>query len=241
MVSSTRGTLLGTVWLVLKPMLDGFMYFVIFGLLLRAGGGIRDFLGYLVVGVFLFQFTTQCVTNGARSLMAGQQLISSFTFPRAALPVACVVREVLTLAPLLGSMVVLLLAIPPLEVITWRWLLFPVVLALQITFTLGLTLVVARVTAKVPDFTHVLGFLLRFWLYGSAVFFSYERFVGHPRILEAMRANPMFIVLDMSRDVLLYGVTPDLRSWLVLLAWAAGGLVVGTVFFWRGEESYGRP
>jgi teichoic acid transport system permease protein len=55
-----------------------------------------------------------------------------------------------------------------------------------------------------------------------------------------MKINPMFQVLDISRDLLLYGQTPEARSWLVLAAWAVGMLLVGFIVFWRGEESYGR-
>jgi teichoic acid transport system permease protein len=238
-ISGTRGTALGTAWLVLTPILDGVVYFLIFGMLLKSSRGIENFLGYLIVGVFLFQFTTQCLMGGARSLISGQALIKSFTFPRAALPIAVVMRQILTLVPLLGAMFVLILAIPPRETITWRWLLFPVILGVQSVFNLGLALLAARATAKIPDLTHIIGFLMRFWLYGSAVFFSYERFIEHPTILQAMQLNPMFMVLDMSRDVLLYGVTPNLHSWIVLCSWTATVVVGGIIFIWRGEESYG--
>lgn len=82
--------------------------------------------------------------------------------------------------------------------------------------------------------------MTRFWLYGSGVFFSFDAFVSHPTVLAVVELNPLFLVLDMTRDVLLYGQTPDLRSWAVLGAWAAGALLVGFLFFWRGEETYGR-
>ncbi|MGC0145080.1 hypothetical protein ACPL7H_18995, partial [Pseudactinotalea sp. Z1732] len=60
--SAGRGMILGNAWLVLQPMLNGAIYFLIFGLLLQTSRGIDRFVGYLIIGVFLFQFT-------ARSLM----------------------------------------------------------------------------------------------------------------------------------------------------------------------------
>jgi teichoic acid transport system permease protein len=238
-VSGTRGTLLGSAWLVLRPVLDGIVFFVIFGVVLHSSRGIDNFLGYLMIGVFLFGFTTQCLTAGARSIISGAALVKAFTFPRAALPVATVVRETFSFLPALGAMVVLVLVIPPFEVITWRWALVPLVLALQLVLNLGLALIAARATARVPDLTHVIGFATRFWLYGSAVFFSYERFIDHPVVLQVVQLNPMFVVLDMVRDCLLYGVTPGVVSWLVLVAWSFLLLGIGVVWFWRGEERYG--
>lgn len=237
--SGTRETLLGTVWLVLKPLLDGLTYFLIFGLLLKSSRGIENFLGYLIVGVFLFSFTSRCVTGGARSVTSGRNLIRAFTFPRAALPIAVVLREVLNLVPILAAMLVILLVLPPTEVVTWRVVWVPAVIALQVIFCTGLALLLARVAAKVPDINNLISFALRLWLYGSAVFFAYDTFIDHPTVLTLMEANPMFMVLDMVRDCLLYGVTPAGSMWLALSGWACGSFVLGFFVFWQGEESYG--
>ena len=51
----------------------------------------------------------------------------SFAFPRAALPLAVVVREALNMVPVLGAMLVLVLVLPPLERLTWLVLLLPVI------------------------------------------------------------------------------------------------------------------
>lgn len=238
--SGTRQLVLGNAWLVLKPLLDAAAYLVIFGLLLKTNRGIENFLGYLVIGVFMFGFTARCLNSGASSIAGGRNLIRSFTFPRVSLPIATVLRETLNIVPGYVTMMALVVVMPPHAEVTWRWLLFPAVFALQILFNLGVAMIAARLVAKVKDLTNVISFLTRFWLYGSAVFFSYDTFVDHPVILELMKINPMFQVLDISRDLLLYGQTPEVRSWLILGAWATGVLLIGFVFFWRGEESYGR-
>lgn len=239
LVSGTRGTFLGSGWLALKPALDGAVYFLVFGVLLQLSRGIDNFVAFLVIGVFLFHYTTRCLVRGAQSMVAGRNLVRSFTFPRAALPVAVVVREAMNLVPVLAVMFLLVLLVPPLEPVTWRWLLFPVVLVLQTTFNLGLALLAARATAAVPDVANVLGFAARIWLYGSGVFFAVERFVSDPGLLRVLQANPLYQVLHISRDLLLYATTPDPASWAVLVAWAVGTLLVGLVVFWRGEETYG--
>lgn len=237
---STRQLVLGNAWLVLKPLLDASAYALIFGLVLRSDRGIDNFLGYLVVGVFMFQFTARCVTSGANAVVGGSSLIKNFLFPRAALPIGAILRETMSMVPVLVTMVVLIVAMPPHAVVTWRWLLFPLVFALQLVFNLGLAFIAARLVSHVRDLTHLISVLLRFWLYGSAVFYTFDRFVEYPAVVTVLELNPMFLVLDVSRALLLYGVTPPLDQWLLLSAWAAVALLVGFVFFWRGEESYGR-
>lgn len=238
-ISGSQGTILGLAWLVLRPVLDGLAFYLVFGLLLGTNRGIENFLGYLLIGVFLFRFTARCLSAGSLALVQGRNVLKAFAFPRAALPIAVVVREALRFVPALVVMLVLILAFPPLEPITWRWLLFPVILVLQGLFNLGMALWVARLTARLPDLNQLIGVLTRFWLYGSAVFFSYDRFIDHPRLLAVLELNPMFVVLDMSRDVLLYATTPATTSWVLLVAWTAAVGVGGLVFFWRAEERYG--
>ena len=86
----------------------------------------------------------------------------------------------------------------------------------------------------------VIGFSSRLWMYGSGVMYSIDRWVTHPQLLAAMELNPAFCVLEISRDLLLYGTVPDIKLWLTLTAWAVVTPVLGFLYFWQGEEDYAR-
>lgn len=239
--SGTRQSLLGKAWLILDPLINGAVYFLVFGLLMKNARGIENFIGYLLIGVFLFQFTTASINGGARSVQTGKNLIRAFTFPRAALPISVVLRNLLNLGPTLVTLAALIYFIGPVEEYTWRLALVPAALALQIMFTLGLSLLVARWAAALPDIANLIRMAMRIWLYASAVFFSFDRLlVGQPELQGVLEANPMFIVLDIVRDCVLYATTPDPMRWVWLGGWAVGTLVIGFITFWRAEESYGR-
>ncbi|MHA7178314.1 ABC transporter permease [Arthrobacter sp. Sr24] len=238
--SGTRRDKLGSAWLILNPVFNGLTYFVIFGLLLGTGNGIPNFIGYLTIGIFMFQMTSGAITGGARSIQQNRALVQGFTFPRAALPLGVNIREAMVNVPLIIAMLLLVLVIPPTEPITWRWLLIFPVLALQFIFNLGVGLILARVISRVNDVTHLLPFALRAMMYVSAIFFSYERFIDKPILLNVMQANPMFIIIDITRDSILYGITPSLQSWAILTAWSLAALIIGIIYFWKGEESYVR-
>lgn len=238
--SGTRRDKLGSAWLLLNPIFNGLTYFVIFGLLLGTGDGIPNFIGYLTIGIFMFQMTNGAITGGARSIQHNRALVQGFTFPRAALPLGVNIREAMMNVPLIIAMLLLVLVVPPIEPITWRWLLIFPVLALQFIFNLGVGLVLARVVSRVNDVTHLLPFALRAMMYLSAIFFSYDRFIDKPILMNIMQANPMFIIIDITRDSILYGVTPSLQSWAMLTAWSLAALIIGIIYFWKGEESYVR-
>lgn len=230
---------LGRVWMVLNPILNGATYFFVFGLLLGTGKGIPNFIAYLIIGVFLFRYTTSAITAGSRAIAGNLAIVRAFRFPRATLVLATNMREFMVFIPTLITMFVLILVIPPLEEITALWLLIVPLLALQTLFNVGLSMLLARIVARWPDFSNLIGFGTRIWLYLSAVFFSIERFENHPLMVTFMHLNPMYCVLDIARESLLYGEVAAPERWLVLIAWTVVLLVVGTLVFWQAEETYG--
>ena len=94
--------------------------------------------------------------------------------------------------------------------------------------------------ARSPTCASCSGFFSRFWMYGSGVMYSIERWVEHPTALAVMQVNPAYCVLEISRDLLLYARMPDLTLWLTLAAWAVVTPLLGFLYFWQGEEAYGR-
>lgn len=241
MSSSTRKNLLGQGWMFLNPLLSVLAFWFIFGFILNSSRGIDNFIGYLVIGVFFFRFSGQSMTGGTGSIRSGASMIKGFQFPRAALPISTVVRNFLDFLPSVVVMVILIAVIPPAEVITWRVLLVVPVIFLQTIFNIGLACFLARLGHKVPDLANFMAIISRFWLYGSGVFFSIEdRLADHPVILAAMQFNPMHAYLTLTRNSLLYGVDSPIWLWFMAVVWGFGLLIVGFLFFWRGEESYGR-
>lgn len=231
---------LGSAWLVLTPLLNGLSFYLIFGLLLGTSRGIENFIGYLIIGVFTFQMSTRAIVEGAKSLTSNTSMIRAFQFPRAALPIAVNVRELLANIPVTIVMLLMIIFLAPVEEITWRWLLIVPAIALQFLFNLGIGMLLARVLLKIPDVGMLLSFFMRFWMFTSAVFFSADRFDQFPIVRSIMDWNPLFLLITIIRDSVIYASTPSWRSWSVVALWALGAIAVGLVVFWRGEETYGR-
>ncbi len=89
------------------------------------------------------------------------------------------------------------------------------------------------------NLTVVVGMITRLLVYGSGVMFSLDRFITHPQWLAVLTLNPVHLILDSSRQLLLDGVVPPAHQWAVLAAWAVASSTVGFLYFWAGEEGYG--
>lgn len=234
-----EGNFLGQAWQVLTPLLNILVYYLIFGLLLHTNRGVHNFIAFLSVGVFLFRFCTSALTGGAKAITANTGLVRALQFPRAVLPLSITVVAFLRL---LSSLLVLIpIVLLSGEPVTWNWLELAPAIVLQAMFCLGLAFVVARLGAQVPDMTEILPFVSRIWMYTSGVMYSIQvfshRFTGWAA--SVMKLNPGFVYLTIARHALLVGSPATLYNWFVAVAWAGITLVMGYLYFWRGEEAYG--
>jgi teichoic acid transport system permease protein len=238
--TANRRDRLGSAWLLLDPLLTGLGYLAIFGLLLGSSNGIENFIGYLIIGVFLFQLTTRSIVSTSRVISSNQNVIQAFNFPRATLALAINVRELIANIPVIIMMLLMVIAIPPTEKISGLWLLIVPIVLLQVIFNLGVGLLIAPIVAKVNDLVHFISVGMRFWMFASCVMFSIARYEKWPAIMAVVEANPMYIIISMARDCLIYAQAPGWEDWAGLTAWSFGALCIGMFCFWMGEETYGR-
>lgn len=234
---TTRGMLLGKVWLILSPFLNAAIFWVIFGLLLKVSRGIPNFVGYLVIGVSFFGYMQAALGPGSQVLFSSRNLIRSFAFPRAAVMESWTLRTLLDFIPVVVATIVFVYVLTPAQP-SWRIVLIIPIVALATIFVNGLAMVTASLTSGLPDLKFIWPLLGRFWFYVSGVFFSLDRFESLFWVSFVMQANPGYRFLTMSRDVLIYQTTPDLFSWVYFTAWAVGIWVFGAVLFWLREETY---
>lgn len=231
-------TVLGKFWLVLNPVLFGFTFYLIFGILLQTGKGVENFTGFIVIGFMMFFYTSRSFVAGAKSIANGQNLVRGFSFPRAALPLAINLRQALSQVYVLVAMLLLITLVPPAESVGLHWLLIIPIFLLQTVFNWGLGMLFAPLVHKIPDVGNMLAVFTRLWMYSTGLFYEPSRFTSDSTILALFHINPLYQVLQMTRGVLLYDTMPSLQQWALLVMWAGGIWLVGLVVFWHHEESY---
>ena len=234
------GNRLGSLWLIGKPLLDAAFYYLFFGVILGVDRGVENFPAFIIIGILMFQFTSASIGGSVNLLRNNRAMMRSFRFPRASLAVSATLRDVISLLPVVTAMLVAIMVIPPHAPPALIWPLILPVIAMQMLLNLGFRLVVSRIGAILPDVSFAMSFLNRLLLYGSGIIFPIDRFIDDPTMRVILTNNPIFIVIDMYRTVLIDQAFPDAHQWIVGSAWAVGLLLFGFIFFWRGEDRYGR-
>lgn len=240
-VSQLRGrnanTVLGGFWHLLNPLVLAATYFLVFGVFFNARDDVDNYVGFLVVGLFVFHYTQKCLTGGATTIVANGGIIRNVNLPRAVFPLGSVLAETLAHLPAIGLLLALALATG--EAPTLAWLLLAPLMIVQAAFNLGLSLWIGRLTFHFRDVQNLLPFVTRLWLYLSGVFFTAER-VPDGFLRSLFELNPVHVLIELHRQVLLGGTPPSAALSLTALVWAMVSLVSGLVFFWSREDTYGR-
>lgn len=232
---------LGGAWNVLRPLLQAGVYAAVFGLILRGSSAKPpNYVEFVTAGVFVFHFLGGCLTAGSRSIVGDVGLVRTLRFPRAVLPLAATLQQFYAFLPAVGVLAVLLLALgnPP----RVEWLLLPVAVLLMACFGLGISMICARITNLVRDFSNLLPFIIRILFYVSGVVIDVRRIRSeeYPVLEHVLRDNPFHVYIELVRQSLLSTHDVQLDYWLWGAGWAVGTMLVGFLFFWRGEEAYGR-
>jgi ABC-type polysaccharide/polyol phosphate export permease len=161
--------------------------------------------------------------------------VKSIFFPRAILPVATVLFNfaqylltALVLLPLILAMYHVPLSAP--------MLLYPVILALQLAFTIGVALILATGTAFFRDIRHFLDVALAalFWL--TPIVYKLDDIPEAARL--PILLTPMSPYIVAYHDIFYFGRWPEPRVWLLATLYAAAALTVGAAVMLANEDRF---
>lgn len=238
LVGSLLPNRLGVLWIVIKPLALAIIYGTIFHFVLSGAARPADFVPFLIVGVFIFEFFTGSFGAGAKSITGNAKLVQSIGFPRILLPVAVVIEQALRIIPVMVLLGILLivLGVPPRP----SWLLLVPIMFTMGIFNLGVAMIVARLSVHARDVQQLIPIINRVLFYVSGIFFDVDGALADaPVLLTIAHLVPTYDFIAIARAVLLDSHDAPLLAWIAAPAWAIVTLIVGAVYFWQAEARYG--
>jgi lipopolysaccharide transport system permease protein len=234
-------TVLGVVWIVLRPLIPLVVRVFLFGALLKVGSGtlrVPYFL-FLLVGSAAWELFAACVMWATRSLELNGGLLTRLYVPRLILPIATMVPGFVSFAV---HMVVLVAALVYYRIDDGIWyldttwiLVAPVAALLIVLFALAIGLWTSVLGAGARDVRFGLGYALDFWVYLTPVVYPLTIVPG--KVAWALMLNPMAVLVVAFRGAILGGEGPEPWAWAAVLGFIAVALAAGLAFFHRAEAS----
>lgn len=221
-----RNSALGFLWSLLNPLILMAVLTVVFTVLLR-NSAVPNFPIFVLIGILVWNLHTSCLVGATASVVYAAPLVNKIYFPRIVLPSSVVFANVINF---LLSMIAFMAAAIAFSVhFSTSLLLFPVILLIQILFSLGLAFIVSVLNVYYRDTQIILETLLFGWFFLTPIFYRMEDlFPGAARLVYII--NPMASLVEAYRAVLYSGALPDLfflgRTAATCLIIAGIGLVV---------------
>ena len=236
-----RGSVLGLLWSFILPLTMLAVWTFVFGVILKGQFEPDDpptlsyFALTLFAGVVVYTLFVECVSAAPSVIVAHTNYVKRVVFPLEILPVVTLGSA---LVNLLCSLAMLLVGIGALEHrFPLHLLEFALVLVPLILLSLGLSWFLASVGVYLRDTAHVVTVVLQMLFYLTPIFYPLSR-IPYESLRQAMRANPLTVIVENSRRTLMRGQPPE---WLWLGIVTLAGLValqLGYVWFMKTKRGF---
>jgi lipopolysaccharide transport system permease protein len=228
-----RGSVIGFAWSLANPLLMAAVYTIAFRSILQVRS--EGFVFYLMIGLLSWTYFASAAAMSTGAIADSGGLLKSVWFPRAILPTATVLFN-------LAQYLLTVLAFLPLMLFWYRvpltatMLLFPVFVAFQTVFSIGLGLILATGTAYFRDVRHFVDVALTVIFWTTPIVYSLEDVPGRLRPLIAY--SPVTPFISAYHDIFYFHRWPDASRWAVTIGYAAGSLAIGLWLIVRHEDDF---
>jgi len=198
-----RNSYLGYFWWLLDPLLNIAVYYFLVVIILDRGG--EDYALFLVIGLIVWRLISSSINTSANSVLRYSSIINQVYLPKFIFPLSFTITQLINF--LFGTIVIGLFLIFYAEVPTWHIVLLTIIIIITITFLLAVGSVLGFFTVFIRDIDNLLSHVIRIFFYASPIIWEGGRLP--PEYGFVVAANPIAIIVDSYRDVLMYHQIPD--------------------------------
>ena len=199
-----RGSMLGFLWTFVNPLLLMSVYLLVFGVFLKQQ--MPHYTFFMFVGLLPWMWFASALGGGTASLASKRDLLTRVRFPPQVLPAVVVISELTNY--LLATPLMVALGLATGVTFHWTALLFPLVIAIQVLFTLGLVYITSALNVFFRDLQHVVNNFITLWFFLVPVLYS--RTLVPASVRPAVIAfDPMAVFITSYQDIWFEGVLPN--------------------------------
>jgi lipopolysaccharide transport system permease protein len=228
------GSVLGIVWSIINPILYIVTYWVVFSYILPMG--LPDYPIFLIPGFLAWNFTLVSLLSASESIINGKHLITKIAFPLEILTLTSVLVYLFDFLIALSLFLVAVVILQPTLSITVAAL--PMVIILQILFTMGLAMFIACSSVFFRDIPKLLPVLGNIFFFLTPIFYPLNIVPEPWRLL--IQLNPMTQIITFYHELLYVRIWPqplDIGfAFLVAISLLVSGLCVFNLLKHRFAE-----
>ncbi len=222
----------GLLWWIIRPLLSLAVYGVVFGLIFKVKQ--EHFLLFLFSGIIGWEWFSSSTQRCATSVLSNRPLMLLVKVNPMLFPVSiCLVDFVKFLLGLLILLVATAIWGPGFG---WSIFMLPVIILAELLLCMGAGLIVSSITPFLPDFAMILTTIMQLLMFLSGVFYRIDSLPARLRPLIAL--NPVAVLLEQYRLVILEHAMPDIRGMAIILGSGIAAALVGRLLLAKFGRIY---
>lgn len=234
-----KGTIVGSLWAVLQPLLTLSVYTLTFGLILQGRGsqatGTADYALWLFAGLIIFNAFSEIANKSVLLVVSNPNFVKKIVFPLEILPV---VSAIVALSNMLIGLFVWLVIFFVCNGFVNPSVIYSVVVVFSlIPLFLGVSWVLAALAVFARDVIQLVAMLAQALLFLSPVFYSVDQAPGW--LKGGLLLNPLAVPIEQLRIVLLDGDAPNFSVLLTYFLVVSAFSVAAYKFFSRAKSHFG--
>ena len=190
-----RQTALGSIWLVVNPVISAGLLSFVFGRVAHLSSGGVPYFPFTFAGLLAWNLFSNSVTGAASSLVSNSNLFTRIYFPRLLLPLSALAPTLLNTGISCGVMFVLLVAYK--IGFSYRLLLLPVWLGLALLLSVGVSLMLSSMAVLRRDVQYATQVVMPLLLFVTPV--AYSVAAVPPELRTIYLLNPMATIVEGCR------------------------------------------
>ena len=227
-----KRSVLGVMWSFLNPLLTMLVQYVVFSTLFRSN--IPNYALYLLIGIVCFSYFSESTSLTLTSIVGNAGLITKVYVPKYLYPLTRVMSSTVNfLLALIPLFAVLLLTRTP---IRWSFLLLPVPIVCLFALCLGVGLLLASSMVFFQDTQFLWSVLCMLWMYVTPIF--YPESILPRTLLPLFKCNPLYHILRFVRTILMDGISPEPKAYLLMILVSFLPLAAGIFVFKKTQDRF---
>jgi ABC-type polysaccharide/polyol phosphate export permease len=199
-----------------------------------AGDSSLNYGLYLYCGLLPFWAFNDAVSRSINSIKSNTGLVQRVVFPLEILPLTTSITLLMDKLFGLGMLIVVVAVM--VQRLEWTILLLPLVMVVQLLFTMGVSYLFAVIGTYMPDIRETLRSFTRVLFFITPIVWPPERIPESARFL--VTYNPLAVLVGAYRDLVLEGRIPDLHSALWFSIFSVVLCIVGLTIFVRVKHNF---
>lgn len=238
-VGRYRGSVMGILWSFFNPIFMLTIYTFIFSVVFKAKWGAgsdskTEFAMILFAGLIVFNMFSETVTRSPSLILSNVNYVKKVVFPLEILPVVSILSSCFHTLVSIGVLILFRLIVG--SGFSLTTVLFPIVIAPLLLFSLGISWFLAALGVYLRDVSQTIGLAMTALMFVSPIFFPITALPEKYRIFVYL--NPLSFIIEQGREVLIFTHFPDWGGLLIYYVFGSVSALLGFTWFQKVRTGF---